>query len=171
MRKDKLKQNTPSEVEESLKKHNQPTFWKKLNRKNYAVITGMIAMVIVGHFIFQYFFIQSENTQMLRDLTKAEEVRKKDTFDKNISEIIEIPVTEYVEEIKPDFTNRAEEEKETERKVTSRKIEPKSRRFFDNAEIRKRTRENSAKTSKKKEVPKETRAERLRRVEKILTGV
>lgn len=128
--------------------------------KHLTAISGIAAIIILQS-VFQFSFIQDENLRIAEDLAEnASPVERK--IEKNAA--AEIPRTEVSE---------IEEMPKVEEKITYKKpeaqniIKPKK----SAAKIQDEVRETPAKTAFRKKEQRESNAERLRRAEKILTGI
>ncbi len=133
---------------------------KKGGRKNYAILSRTILAIVVLHFAFQFSFIQSENFRLLQNLTKNWQFGQTENIAENTSV--------------PEITKAYEEEKvkaePVEKEVKKAKPITVKKRQTSTA-VRKRTRPEPTQNVIKRKAPQpETRAERLRRAEKILTG-
>lgn len=129
----------------------QNSILKKIARKHYIIVGAAILVITVTHFVLQLSFIQTKNLQITEDLQVVETPVENVKLDKQ-------PVGNKVEEFV------AKEYKTTKIKdITAPKIvKPAARRQPEIAPPR---------ILSKKKVNRESRAARLRRAEKILTGV
>lgn len=137
------------------------SFLGKRMEKQGIFTWAMIGLITVIHFGFQFSLINSENFRSNRDLVKSVEVndqasRVEESFDKKVF----AAEPEKVEKEKTEIINNEFEKPEK----TTRKIKPKTVVPAARPSIGK-----SPPVLERKE-PAETRAERLRRAEKILTG-
>lgn len=143
-------------------------------QKHFWIAGGAIAAIIVSHFVFQFLFIQSENVRLTEDLVKTEKVEQTESFVKPVSEAV----------IQPHATNKIEDEPETvvetavktedaakkSQETKKAQITKKSPTVLPPAQV-KPNKTTPTRVINRKNDESETRAERLRRVEKALTGV
>jgi len=133
---------------------NAPTFLKKISGKRYKIIFGGILAITIVHFVMQISFIQSEieslrsadltaQTEDLKRTESAVEIKRPD------AQIIDIKPEEY-------------EVRKVKIITIPENAAPKMRRQAETVPLP---------TQVKKKAVRETRAARLRRAEKILTGV
>lgn len=136
------------------RKNGKKSLFKKPGK--YYALTGLFILTIAFvHFSMQLSFIQKEN---LRTIETANEIEIKPVSP--VKQVVEIAPEHQVIEIPPE---QIEVEKVTVIKIPEIVVKPEPR-------IQKKTAPPVRKTYKNREVP-ETRAERLRRAERILTGV
>ena len=131
----------------------QNLFLKKIARKHYIVLGAAILVITVTHFVLQLSFIQTKNLQVTEDL-----------------QVVETSV-ENVEPGEQTVVNKEQrfDAKEYKTKKTKNTFAPKTVKA-----IVQRQPEREPPTPRilpKKRVFGESRAARLRRAEKILTGV
>ena len=126
---------------------------KKLAKKHYILLGAAILAITVTHFVLQLSFIQTKKLQITEDL-----------------QVVETPV-ENIENVERTFANKeqsfAAKEYKTKKikEITAPKIvKPVARRQPE-------PEPPTPRVLPKKKVNPETRAARLRRAEKILTGV
>lgn len=135
-----------------------PKFKRK--QQHLMAIVGILAIIVLQS-VFQFSFIQDENIRIAEDL--AENVLPvKPIAEKNVKPEIEEP---EVSELKKDnqIEPKTDYKKSKAEVLTSRKnIAPK---------VQRDVRENPSNTPLRKKDSQETTAERLRRTEKILTGI
>lgn len=142
------------------------SFLKKTGQKHYWIASGAIFAIIVFHFVFQFSFIQNEYFKKMQNLSNIEQFNEPEQIAENIviPETDEKEITEKTGEAKP------------EQKLVYKTVKPEITRKprVASPPVRKRSKAVIARPRKvlKDNVPQsETRAERLRRAEKILTGV
>ncbi|MGI8669021.1 MAG: hypothetical protein ACR2J3_04135 [Aridibacter sp.] len=136
---------------------------KKQRKRNYAIASGAIFAIIVFHFVFQFSFIQSENFRTVKKLTKTV------LFDEN-EQIAENTV---VPEINVAEVEKAKEEINSETRIEYKIKQPAiiQKPQFTPPPVQSRRKTAPSPIVIKRKVPQpETRAEQLRRAEKILTG-
>ena len=162
--KDKNIQNLPK-INVGKESGAKSSFLNKAGQKHYWIASGAIVAIIIFHFVFQFSFIQNEYVRKMQNLPNIGQFNESEQVAENI-EIPEIDKTEAIE--KPETE---EAKPETKVAIKPAKSEIKKPRTVSppaqNASKSVRPRKNI-----KRNVPQpETRAERLRRAEKILTGV
>lgn len=123
---------------------------KKLTLNHYTIAGAGIFAVIVLHFVFQFAFIQSENFRSALVSIQPEPMRGKS---------LEIKIEDNASKSDKNINNINEEASKMEIGVSTKTAAPQQPKIVP------------SKTVEKKKEPRENRAERLRRVEKILTGV
>lgn len=134
---------------------------KKAGKINYIAVSGAILAVIVLHFAFQFSFIQSENFRMLQNLVKTGQFESTEQIAEN---------TDVPEIIESDDLDNNEAERPVTRKVPRIK-KPEVVKRRTPLPVQKHSRPAPKRPVIKRDVPQpETRAERLRKAEKILTG-
>lgn len=134
------------------------------NRK--IIIGGGILAVLVLHFVFQFSFIQNENLQTIQDVTRAVPFERYKDLPKPVVENAVETESEQETEIVEDET-ASEAETEDIHKPQKAKVLRKSK------PVQIRSKPAPSRTVIRKKTPPsqtETRAERLRRAERILTG-
>lgn len=114
-------------------------FLKNSQKRLSAGLGAAIIAILVSHFVWQFYFIQSENLQVVATPAKSE------------------PVEKQIVESKPELKAKNQEIVKPPPPV----LPNKSPQFEA----------TPSQTVLKKKAPVETRAERLRRVEKALTGI
>lgn len=124
----------------------QNSFLKRLASRNYLIIGAAIVVIAVAQFVLQIAFIQKENLRAVE--TSASDIKP---LDQPVFEKEKNPVAE---EYQPEKTNVPMNAPKAVKTVVRRRVEVAPTRI----------------TPKKREV-RETRAERLRRAEKLLTGI
>ena len=129
-------QRQTSEASES---HIRPSFLNELAQKHRNKFGAAIFAIIALHFISQFVFFQSDNSQIEENLPKIEN-----------EQTVEIKTENQPSE--PDIVAKPETTAAPTIVQPERKIAPPQ-------------------TLIKKKEPRESRAERLRRAEKLLTGV
>lgn len=128
--------------------------------KHLTAISGIAAIIILQS-VFQFSFIQDENLRIAEDLAEnASPVEQK--IETNI--VAENPRTENSE---IEQTPKIEEKIAYKKPDAKNIIQPKK----SAAKIQNEIRETPAKTAFRKKEQRESNAERLRRAEKILTGI
>lgn len=146
---------------------------KYSGKKSYRIAAVAIFVIIVSHFLFQFIFIQSENIRGVEELVKTEQFEPNKTISvtENLPELSEPQIknaeTETIEDSKdeplPDEKIQPEPKKSTKvvkkPQLKSSAVKPKTKNI------------RPPKTVTKNVPQPETRAERLRRAEKLLTGV
>ena len=162
--KDKNTQNLPK-INVGQESDVKFSFLKKAGQKHYWIASGAIVAIMIFHFVFQFSFIQNESFRKMQNLPNIGQLNIPEQVAENI-EIPEMNESEAAEE--PEME---EAKPETEVATKSAKPEIKKPRTVSppaqNPSKSVRPRKNI-----KRNVPQpETRAERLRRAEKILTGV
>ncbi len=146
---------------------------QKSAKGRYAIVVTGIFAIVVSHFLFQFFIIQNEDVRISEELVKSEK------FDENkqLSELPKLNEATAKEDLSQTVEEVVEDETEPENSqiaVTKtkykakREVERKSRTISPPIQSRPKT--SSLPKVTKKKMPQETRAERLRRAEKILTG-
>ncbi len=116
--------------------------------------------IVVLHFAFQFSFIQSENFRLLQSLTKNWQFGQTENVAENTS-VPEITKADEEEKVKAESVKK---EVRTAKPITIKKRQTST-------SVQKRTRPEPTQNVIKRKAPQpETRAERLRRAEKILTG-
>ena len=169
----------PAETNAVNKTAVKDSFLKKKGQKHYWIASGAILAIIVFHFVFQFSFIQNENFQAARNLLEVNLIEKKgQRIEKTADNIIvpEIFETDFEEITSENETMPEENETLPEAKnvTKKRKSEVKRKARTVSPPIQNRQKNAISRPRKviKKNLPQpETRAERLRRAEKILTGV
>lgn len=156
-------------------------------RRNYALASGAGAIfaIIVFHFVFQFSFIQSENFKTLQNPAPVDLSESRPPFAENTF-VPEIKREDSAENLNPSENSKksgsiAAGKTVTEAKVSesnSKKNSVRRKKISPPAPpVRSASKKTSAasaaagKSRKGKQAPAETRAERLRRAERILTGV
>lgn len=120
------------------------------------IIVSLILAIVVGHFVFQMSFITGENERLIESMTNANAPVKQNDVAK-----VEVAKNKPTDS-QSDIVIVAPQNRETRKEVqTIKAVEKQSSRP---AEI------VTVKNFPKKEIKRDTRAERLRRAEKILTG-
>ncbi len=147
---------------------------KYSNKKSYRIAASAIFVIIISHFLFQFFYIQSENIKGVEELVRTEQFEQiKTTFAQenlpNLNEQqMENTATEMVDssnnETLPEVKFQSEVKKNT-------KVAEKPRTKTSTVKTKKTKNTKSPKNITKNVPQSETRAERLRRAEKLLTGV
>lgn len=136
--------------------NNKISSLKKNGKRNYAVLSGTIFAIVVLHFAFQFSFIQSENFRILQNLTSLGEFGETAKIAENTSV--------------PEITETDDEKVNEKAAVKIKRAKVVKKRQISKP-IKKRTTITPKRNSVNKKAPQpETRAERLRRAEKILTG-
>jgi serine/threonine protein kinase len=115
------------------------SFLRNSQKSLSAVLGAAIFTILVSHFVWQFYFIRSENPQIVATTAKTQPV------DRQVPETKPEPKAENREYVKPPPTVLPDKTPPFEAKPSQ--------------------------TVLKKKAPVETRAERLRRVEKALTGI
>lgn len=143
-------------------------------QKRFWIAGGAILAIIVSHFVFQFSFIQSENVRLAENLVKNEKLEQNKNFVEPIAGGASEPQTERK------TVNVTEDASETEIKTEyaakktqeAKKVQitKKPQIVSPPAEV-KSNRTTPTRVVNRKREESETRAERLRRVEKALTGV
>ncbi len=137
------------------------SFLKRTGKRNYAIASGAIFAIIVFHFVFQFSFIQSENFRSLQNLTLTGQFN--DT--RQIAENIVVPEINKAEEEDEKPKVKIKTEYQTKKPDVTKKPE------ITPPPIQSRRKTAPVRTIIKRKVPQpETRAEQLRRAERILTG-
>ena len=148
----------------------------KKGQKKYIVLGGAILTIIILHFVLQFSFIQSENVQTIQNLTKVEEYKEDDEFTERITEKVVVSTKENEADVKDvaDVKNKPVSEATTPPKTeyNTKKVKIISKPKVTSPPVQSRPKNVQSRIVIKKKVPpQETRAERLRRAERILTGV
>lgn len=123
------------------------SFLNKLTLNHYTIAGAAIFAIIVVHFVLQFTFIQSENFRSALTSIPPEPIKEKSVEIKTVNDEIKT----NNEPIKLDIV--------TIPKTAASTFPPPQRKTL------------ISQTIVKKKEPRESRAERLRRAEKILTGV
>ena len=122
-------------------------FLRKPARKHYSKAGAAILAIIILHFVSQFIFLQNENYESERVSAKTKDTRNnKQNSEQNV-------------EIKTEYETRDSGIIQTPAPAA---VPPTFRRKTETA---------PSQTVIKKKEPRESRAERLRRAERILTGV
>lgn len=137
----------------------------KLARLHYRLAAVGLAFVVVLHFVFQFSLIRTEDLRLMQDLTRVERFERPNAFS------VPPPDTErdapaIVPETTPgqDVAARDETEEAAEPVRADRRTRAVTRRE------RPRRGQRPVRSVTRKKKPQETRTERLRRAERILTG-
>lgn len=138
--------------------NSQASFTEQVSKKKNVIIVLVILAILVGHFLTQMSFIESENKQIIESLAKTEPM-----IEPNIS------AQPQIDEDKPP---------ELKAEKTDIIVPPqplKSQKNIQPVKIAQREaihqpQKAPLKNPLKKEVMRDSKAERLRRAEKILTG-
>lgn len=126
------------------------SFLSKLTLNHYTIAGAAIFAIIVLHFVFQFAFIQRENFRSALISIQPEPLKEKS---------VEIRIEENSSKLDVN-TNKADENKSKIDTISSSEtVAPQQSEIVP------------SKTVVKKKETRETRAERLRRAEKVLTGV
>ncbi|CAN5160796.1 hypothetical protein BH20ACI1_BH20ACI1_21930 [soil metagenome] len=147
-----------------------PFNWK-LAKKNFWVAGAGVLAIFVLHFFFQVSFINTDIAQTNKELIQAEQVTEVESFD----EIEPTAEAEPFDEIDPFVKQIAEKPAEpaaeyaAKAEIKSTKPEVVRKPTVASPTVQPRPKAPPPRTLRKKE-PQETRAERLRRAERILTG-
>ena len=138
-------------------------------KKEHFALAGLaICAIIVFHLAFQFSFIQSENVKIVEELSKNEQPEEAENFSEPIDEnVVEPDINDAVEmEAEQTESEKAETRIKYETEKPENIVKPKT----VSSRVQPRPKTAPRSVIKKKD-RRETRAERLRRAEKILTGV
>ncbi len=148
-----------------------PVNWK-LAQKNIWVGGAGILAIVALHFFFQFSFINNDAVEMVKELNKPEQIAEIKPF----AEVEQVEKVETFPEIDP-FVNQIDDKavKSETNYESNVEAKPKKSEFVKKPEIVSQPVQVRPKTAPPRNVNrnkemKETRAERLRRAEKILTG-
>ena len=132
----------------------------RVKQARYVFAGSAICAIIIFHLVFQFSFIQSENVKMVRELSKNEQPEEKYTA----------PIIENNDE--PDINDVKETAaEETETKIDYKKPVITAKPKEPAPRVQPPPKPTHSQNVIRKSEPQESRAERLRRAEKILTGV
>lgn len=126
------------------------SFLRKLTPNHYTIAGAAIFAIIVLHFVFQFTFIQSENFRSALISIQPEPIREKS---------LEIKIEENTSKLDKNIKKVDGNVSKIETINSPKTVAPQQPKIIP------------SKTVVEKKEPRETRAERLRRAEKILTGV
>lgn len=146
---------------------------RKSGKTRYAVAATGIFAILVSHFLFQFFYIQNENIRAPEELVKTEKFEANDQMAEMPAKPDVPKIVEAKDIVEEEELDQAEDPSATETESkTNNKQHKEIKRKSRNVSTPIRSRSNSTPIQRviKKKVPQETRAERLRRAEKILTG-
>ncbi|MEO8074566.1 MAG: protein kinase [Acidobacteriota bacterium] len=149
-----------------------PINWK-LAQKNLWVGGAGILAIVVLHFFFQVSFIKNDLAQMEKQLPEIEPINEVKPFAKTEPFVEVEPFAEtdpFVKQIDDDETDEPATKTETAAEMKTKKREVLRKPEIVSPPVQPRTRTAPTRTVIKRKEPLETRAERLRRAEKILTG-
>ena len=150
-----------------------PINWK-LAQKNLWVGGAGILAIFVLHFFFQVSFIKNDLAQMEKQLTEIDPINEVKPFTKTEPFVEDEPFAEtdpFVKQIDDDDeTSEPAAKTETAAEIKTKKREVSRKPEVASPPVQPRTRTAPTRTVIKRKEPLETRAERLRRAEKILTG-
>lgn len=125
---------------------------KKIARKHYIIVGAAILVITVTHFVLQLSFIQTKNLQVTEDLQVIETPIENVKLDK-----------QTVDNKEEEFVAKEYKVKKTKEITAPKTVKPIVRRQPETAP--------PLRILSGKKVNRESRAARLRRAEKILTGV
>jgi hypothetical protein len=141
------------------KTKSQASFAGRMSKKKYAIIVLIILAITVGHFAIQMSFIESENKNIVESLSKTQPI-----IAPNPEPQIDEPVVENTDsEIKKSDIVLPPQPLKSPKAVKAEKIVQKE-------PIRQPEPTAPKQKPLKKEFKHESKAERLRRAEMILTG-
>ncbi len=144
------------------KTNSQTSFAGRMFKKKNVIIVLVILAITVGHFGIQMAFIESENTHIIESLAKIapvieENIQAKPKVDEQIVEnkfqVLEAKETDVVLFPKP---------LELQKNIQTVKVVQR--------ELNRQSEPAPIQNPLKKEIKRESKSERLRRAEKILTG-
>ena len=129
---------------------------RRLRQKRYAAAAVAIAAVIVLHFVFQFSFIQKQNLRLAEESVRSAPL---DALPDEKPEPRQEAEKEIIETKNRDYESKFEGVKAKPKIVSTTPVRPPPEKS------------PPARKAVKKKAPAESRAERLRRAEKILTGI
>lgn len=143
-------------------------------QKHFWIAGGAIAAIIVAHFVLQFSFIQSENVRLTENPVNIEKVEQTESFVKPVTQAASQPqaIGEIEDESETFVETAVKKEDTAKRRQEARKIQvmKRSPTVLPPAQS-KPNKTTPTRAVNRKNDEEETRAERLRRVEKALTGV
>ncbi len=136
----------------------------RISKNTYTIIGAIILVIGIAHFAFQIFFIQKENLQAVETgIENKVEIKAENKIENTIENKAGIaPPAEQIIKIEPEIF----EVKKIKVITIPEVVKPVPRRQKETVAAR----EIVKKPVRKKEIP-ETRTARLRRAERILTGI
>lgn len=128
-------------------------------KKKKLIIISLILAIVVGHFVFQMSFITGENERFIESMANANSPAGQNAVAKTEAAKNKLPDSQSADS---DIVIVAPKDSDSRKNVqTIKAVEKESNRQAEIVPVR---------NSPKKEVKRDSRAERLRRAEKILTG-
>jgi hypothetical protein len=140
-----------------MSRTNSPaSFPGKMSRKKYAVIISIILAIVVGHFLVQISFIESENKRIVDTLVRTPVIEQQSPIPaQNEPRAVEFK-DERVDSVAPEQPLHTQKNNHTVKIL--------------NREAARHSQSAPAQKSLNKPLKRDARTERLRRAEKLLTG-